>query len=381
VEFGDVISHIRDGIDTLLNGEKPHFQIWLSAGGLRRNLRLEILVNHPDPKELQTVPLYTVTELGFLSMTRHLLSKRPHDINIRFGRRMGYTLLHTAVHFRRVEFIKLLLKYGADMEIRGLRNMTPLHVASQRGYVDIVQLLLNYGTGDNDRRVKGTTLLRQTTSLRRTFARTPIVPSTGVHAREFYGRTPLHYASLHGHHQVVQLLLDRGADVDAQDRFGHTPLHLVSQDVDFPRLGFDIAAIKTTCMLLLDSGAGVNRRDGNGQTPLHLATMCGCCAIVQLLLGRGAAVVDAQDKQHSTALHQACLLSTSVLYWEVDVIKTLCELLLASGANVHLRNKARNTPYQLALSGKFPEIVQLLSDHTGSKRKWYKNTYLRVLRR
>ena len=38
------------------------------------------------------------------------------------------------------------------------------------------------------------------------------------------GATPLHYAAIHGHRQIVQLLLERGADINSRDgRFGATP--------------------------------------------------------------------------------------------------------------------------------------------------------------
>lgn len=42
--------------------------------------------------------------------------------------------------------------------------------------------------------------------------------------RDAAGATPLHYAAIHGHRQIVQLLLDRGADINSTDRrFGATP--------------------------------------------------------------------------------------------------------------------------------------------------------------
>ena len=45
-----------------------------------------------------------------------------------------------------------------------------------------------------------------------------------VHQRDELGATVLHYAAFSGHREIVQLLLDRGADINAtDDRFGATP--------------------------------------------------------------------------------------------------------------------------------------------------------------
>ena len=40
--------------------------------------------------------------------------------------------------------------------------------------------------------------------------------------------TPLHHASVNGHHQCVELLLDRGANINAVDKYNYTPLHYAS---------------------------------------------------------------------------------------------------------------------------------------------------------
>ncbi len=75
-------------------------------------------------------------------------------------------------------------------------------------------------------------------------------------ARDAVGDTPLHYAIDRG--EVAVLLLAAGADPNARNNRGETPLH--SSDT-----GFEVV------VLLLEAGADPNARDQDGETPLHYA--------------------------------------------------------------------------------------------------------------
>lgn len=74
-------------------------------------------------------------------------------------------------------------------------------------------------------------------------------------------RTPLQLAAEHGCLNVVYLLIERKAEVEAEDRLGRRPLHLAAQ-----RGHTDV------CLALVDAGdADVHAQDHDGNTPLHLA--------------------------------------------------------------------------------------------------------------
>jgi ankyrin repeat protein len=86
------------------------------------------------------------------------------------------------------------------------------------------------------------------------------------------GRTPLHLAATHCQTEVVQLLLDKGARIDAKATGGATPLHLAAQ-----------AGCAEVVSLLLAKGAKVNARDDQGRTPLDRAQQWQQTNIVSLL--------------------------------------------------------------------------------------------------
>ena len=87
--------------------------------------------------------------------------------------------------------------------------------------------------------------------------------------------TSLHKAALKGHRAVVHLLLNRGADPNARDTYGETPL----QNAAF-------YGHKDVVKLLLDGGADPNGSDEYGETALHKGAKNGSKEIVQLILER-----------------------------------------------------------------------------------------------
>ena len=96
-----------------------------------------------------------------------------------------------------------------------------------------------------------------------------------VKARDKDGSTPLHCAVWKGHLKVVALLLEAGADVNAQnenDHWGTTPLHAAAH-----------ANEASIAQLLIDHGADVNAPDCEQRTPLFHTTFHKARAVVRVL--------------------------------------------------------------------------------------------------
>ena len=91
--------------------------------------------------------------------------------------------------------------------------------------------------------------------------------------------TPLHWASENNNQEMVELLIDHDANVNAKDKFGETSLY------------YAIEANKPDMVeLLLDRGANVNAKNKHGVTLLNLATYKNKSVIAKLLLDHGALV-------------------------------------------------------------------------------------------
>ena len=87
-----------------------------------------------------------------------------------------------------------------------------------------------------------------------------------------YGITPLHYAAFRGHKGTTELLISKGANVNATNEEGGTPSHLAAEE-----------GHKQIVELLIAKGANVNVEDKAGRTPLDWVTTWGLKEIADLL--------------------------------------------------------------------------------------------------
>jgi hypothetical protein len=98
-----------------------------------------------------------------------------------------------------------------------------------------------------------------------------------TNALDVLGRTPLYTAAFYKRSELAKLLLAHGAKVNVGDTTGLTPLHAAV-----------LAGSVEVAALLIDAGAGINARSSSGKTPLHLAAATGQLELARLLLIDGA---------------------------------------------------------------------------------------------
>jgi ankyrin repeat protein len=156
-----------------------------------------------------------------------------------------------------------------------------------------------------------------------------------VNTHDFEGETPLTLAAQWGYTATAQLLLDRGARVNA----AHGAALSEAAQRGNSRL----------VELLLSRGADVNAHTGTGFTPLICAALRGRVGIVKRLL-RADAKVDARDSQGCTALMWA------VADEKADAVRVL----LAAGADPNARDAKGQSALAAAARGDDCEIVHLL---------------------
>ncbi|GMH33804.1 hypothetical protein BSKO_01638 [Bryopsis sp. KO-2023] len=105
---------------------------------------------------------------------------------------------------------------------------------------------------------------------------------------------PLHMAVIIGNQDIVEVLIQAGADPNSENSNGATPVHMASQLAEVEIL-----------LQLIKAGGDVNARTATSEeTPLHIAAVHDTPAIIQILLEAGAEI-DGLDAQGETPLHEA----------------------------------------------------------------------------
>ncbi|MDD2789070.1 MAG: ankyrin repeat domain-containing protein [Sulfurimonas sp.] len=165
-------------------------------------------------------------------------------------------------------------------------------------------------------------------------------------ADEVDGRSELHNHVYYEHYEDVTKMLYNGTNTEVVTAAGLTPLHIAIKKSDLKM-----------AMILVEAGADVNAQDNRQNTPLILATKKKNRELVRFLVMSGADLNLAND-EGITPLHQAAFSGNPIVV----------EYLLSVGANPALKSKSGYTAYEFALEKKDLAVMDVLKLYERAKK-------------
>ncbi|XP_022093032.1 tankyrase-like protein [Acanthaster planci] len=300
-----------------------------SSGPLELLLKSGVDAETPQPKKLVT-PLMIAAKHGRTKNVEVLLKKRkpisasdPHPTP---PKRLGVTRIikskHFAIHYAaeggHVDCVRSLVKYGdaVDMKTSHKNNkLTPLMIAAERGHLQLAKVLIEELDAE-------------------------------IEKRDRFKRTSLMLACMNGHYPVATLLLRKGANPNAKDSSGNSPVHYAA------------AYGWWHCLkLLLQAGGDPNILNTdelyNTQiTPLGAAYMKGHFGCAELLLGHPGININRRNDECETLLLTACSKSTTE-----ESLRQL-KLFVENGADIHASDLHGRTPFRVALKNGMIDLLK-----------------------
>lgn len=258
----------------------------------------DILAKTTKEDHLGHTPLHKTALYGQAEALRELAAQSKPD-NVDRPTAHGWSLLHLAmVHDRakdREGTVDAILELSPKVDHRTGDGQTALMVACRRKRWDAANLLMTLGVSVTMTDKDEITALHHAAESRTT-AMQLLDQGAELEAADKHGRTPLHYVAARGNASTVKTPLDLGANVNAVPREGRTPLHeaVMKRPVAIVRI-------------LIDAGANVDALANGSVTPLHCAAEKGKLSVVHLLLESKAnayARTDAGDMPHDLAMRE-----------------------------------------------------------------------------
>lgn len=301
--------------------------------------------------------IMNVSENG-IQIARMLVDKGA-DTN--FGMPNGFTPLMGAAQLNDVEKAQMLLENGANVNLRQtMTDTAAISIAVALGHRDMVELLLEH--------------------------RADI--SAGINKRT----TLLSYSSTLARADIMELLLKKGASANTIDATSlATPLHITATGNELIKNSLKLMGAENlipqhepymdaprACRVLIENGANVDAQDIDGVTPLMIAALDGCAETIKVLLDNKANVNKTDAKGRTALMHAVLSVSAKAdislshvspataaklkpavekgLNDYADVAETV-KLLLEAGADVSIKDAAGKTARDYAVDA---DVIKLL---------------------
>ncbi|CAC5382931.1 unnamed protein product [Mytilus coruscus] len=190
---------------------------------------------------------------------------------------------------------------------------------------------------------------------------------SNINQTNIHTETPLYTACFEGHYNLVNLLIDKEADINKQNKYRHTPLYascltghetIVSLLIDNGAklsqcedclIVASLGGHKKIIEKLLLSGCGINSVDTKGKTALFIACEEGFTNIVKLLIDNNADILKV-NSNGETPLHAACCVDNN------DIVSVL----ISNDADVNMIDVDFETPIHKACRNGSLCVIQTL---------------------
>jgi ankyrin repeat protein len=281
--------------------------------------------------------LIDAAEESNLSEVERLLSV---GANVNATSDTGWMPLHWACLKGHLQVFQALRGHGANIEAKGIQGNievttrfgnTPLHFACHSGHLAVVIELLSPSD------IEGAT----TTSI---LGKRKKRQGANIEAQDRYGDTPLHDACLRGHMSVVKALVNAGADFLAVNNKGRLPIHRAVHDGHSAVAKYLLQELYATTRRLplhklLEDLTWIGSPNSIGAPPLRTAlykNVLGTDDVVEILeylVGRNPAWISSLDQDGLLPLHVACRrgVSFAIFYSLVNLYKASVKSVTSEG--------------------------------------------------
>lgn len=419
------------GADPTVNTDGRNLLCYAAMGGYADLIPLLIKKGvDPNAEDTKTfgqprLPLSQVKDIK----TAQALLDNGADVNARTSN--GQTPLHHLVTYGSSDVIFFLIKHRADVNAKDNQGCTPLHKASLECLPNKVRFLIDSRADINAHDDKGRNALKRTIEKRHgnisglerpSFYNTlKILIEEGcdadagdlvfagdlsrlkqrlekkpelIHTYQFRREPLLIIAIYEGHANIVEYLIEKGADIHVRGRFKDPALHLAA-----------FAGNPETVNLLLKAGLNVNQRGVHGELPLHWVSKlpdsgpyqrsCNYEKVARILINAGSELntpaseawisigygVDTEKPIDQVSFYLRNLEATRInqnvqtimppqLAFDVGDTPLhsaarwgrtkIVHLLIEAGAQVDAKNALHQTPLHYAIVYQHPEVVQAL---------------------